>query len=406
MNKNEQNSSSLQEMIRDIKIMRYEKLPINWDNCSAIYSLYSEKFTAKTFNPIIINWNVNKLNRYKMEFLKEKIITFKPDIIFLSECWIIPENLTTYIKFVSNDFYRNTLYIKSNILRNRSVIPIDRGFLFEDLCFRYVPPSAGYINLKENEIGDYNFMSHSWIDHRRFNKEKRDMKIGGLGSKLIYPHDVKFLDSLSDHDMEIIRIRTNWKKILKVDMRKLENALKASLITGKLEYFYSDQSIKSYKSNSRIVNPNIIEFSQWEKIYGNEKNPNLQFKPHIVGNNKITQPFGTMAYDDDQIPLKPITKFIVKNELDLNDTQKLINVLQKHPSIGRIVSILKKHHKLEDIKDIRPVCILPVAMRLVEQTRSDLCNLPVSDFIYGFRPDNSVHNLFKHFFGNLNRKIK
>ena len=395
------NNSSLQEMISNIKLMRKGKLIKNWEDSSAIYNLFSTKFSKKTFCPIIINWNVNSINKKKFEFLQDKIYNFKPDIIFLSECWIKPMNIPTFTKFSSNDCYQNTLYIKTDKLRNKSVVPIDRGFLFEDLCFRYVPPQSKYISLRENEIGDYNFYSNTWVNAYNFNKEKRKTDVGGLGSKLKYSHEVKFLDSPSDHNIEIIKINENWKKILQVDMRKLENALESAITNGKLEYFYSDRSVKRKRINSRIVNPNTFDIQDWIDIYGQDNTPKLPHK-HIIGNKTITESFGTFAYDADDIPLKPITKFIKKKKLNLSQLQNLVNVLQKYPSIGRIVTILKQKHKLESIKDIRPICILPVAMRITEQTRRDLCNLPTSNFIYGFKPQSSVHNLFANFFKEFN----
>lgn len=395
--------SSLQEMINECKILRANKLPINFESSHAIYNLFSSKYYKKTFEPTILVWNINRVSELKMKSIHKYIIDLQPDIIFLIECWQNAPNLTGYIKYTTNDVYYNQLYIKSDRIRNRPITFIECGILVDDIAFRYIPPLyKNRINLMENEIGDYNFLSHNWIDNSMFEKENRLNNIGGTGCKLIYDHDVKFIKSLSDHHIMIIKIKENWKKTLKTDPRKLDIALHNSLITGRLEYFYSDQKLNRSSNNFRKVNPNIIKLDEWVDIYGNDPKYIERAKLYQLGNKCIERTIGTNAYDNDDYPLKPISKFIKENNLNLQQTSNIIKALNQYPPKGRIIPILKKGHKLINIKDIRPICILPVSMRLAEETRIDIINgLPIHKAIYAFRPGFSIHSLFYDFFNEF-----
>lgn len=402
MKMNETKNSSLREMINQSKLMRSAKMTNNQENIHALYQHFTHRYEKKSFKPLIFAWNANRIDKKKFGFLLEIVFKYHPDILFVSECWLKTNHINGYTAIVSNDVYQNHLYIKADKLRNRNITTTECGFLVEDIAFRYIPPKySNEFRLLENEIGDFNFKSHLWINHKNFKKEIKDFGIGGMGCKLRYDNTTKFIEAPSDHKAILIQINEDWKKTFKVDHRKLENALNNCLITGKLDYIYSDVPIKNIRFNSRMLNPNAIDFDQWEEVYGNKPRyiPHMQ---HIIGNSPIDKSFGTNAYDAHNLPLKPITKFIADNKLGPVQIQQIVNATQKFPTKSRIVTILKKDHKLKDIRDIRPISILPVAMRITEATRNDLTKLPTNKRIFSFKPGLSIHNLFECFFGDFN----
>ena len=365
-----------------------------------IVNYWNYSYATNDIYPNIICLNLQSQNTKHIKDFFSAIKQYNPHIIFTIENWREYPDLENYVKFISKDVYMNHIYIRNDIIRNRSLEYIPNGFRFEDINFRYFPPHSRKTTLFQNEIGDFNFDSNSWMRNLKHNflREKRYDKPGGIGFKLSKLYDYSFFYTDSDHMGLYIRINQPFKRHLIADQRKVDNAIEDIIYnnSSELEYIYKHNRNYKYKMCDKIINPNIFSLSDWRNLYrdNNMKN-NLQSDK--IGSGIIEKPIGTNAYDDNNRPIKMISKSIIKNSIKHDNLDKIIKVLNNDKPNARIVC-LKKKDPVTSLNDVRPIVILPASMKIREKTRiklKDALTKRCDDRIKSFRPGKSINDCIR-----------
>ena len=116
-----------------------------------------------------------------------------------------------------------------------------------------------------------------------------------------------------------------------------------------------------------------------------------------IGSGIIEKPIGTNAYDDNNRPIKMISKSIIKNSIKHDNLDKIIKVLNNDKPNARIVC-LKKKDPVTSLNDVRPIVILPASMKIREKTRIKLKDALIKrcdNRIKSFRPGKSINDCIR-----------
>ena len=327
------------------------------------------------------------------------------------EAWSRYPNIDSYYRIIDDSIYMNHIYIRNDILRNRTIDTIEYGFRIDDINFRYLPPKTKKILLGANEIGDFNFLSNKWIKNIEFTKENRLGKTGGMGfklNKLIKKY--AFIDCVSDHDCIYIELNEPIRKYLLADKNKVVNAMDDIFKRGSNEfkYIYKFRKNLKYRRNKDIINPNKFDMEAWYNIYGNviNKYKKGNYITTLGNNRELTQSIGTNCYDVNNRPTKMITQYLYKNEIKNENLEKFIKILSKDEKFNaRIICINKKKNTIPNsINDIRPISILPISMKISEHTRVKLRDKLIActdKRIFSFLPGQSTHNAINDIFDHI-----
>ena len=372
-----------------------------------IVNYWNYIYNIQDVYPIIVCLNINGKNFKHTLNVYESVQKYKPHIIFTIENWKEYPNINNYTKFTTNDCYMNCLFIRNDIVRNRSVNKIPYGFRFDDICFRYCKPGCKKTELFQNEIGDYNFNSNTWIDNSQFFREDRRNKPGGMGFRLNKKFTYEFFTTSSDHDGIAIKILENWKMNKLADKRKVELAIKDIVYnySDEFGYIYKFSNNYKYKHSDKIINPNIFPLDDWKKLYRHNNIKNTQQSKDIGYYGSITKPLGTNAYDANNRPIKMITDTLKNMYISHDVLQRCVDIFAKDNFEARVVC-LKKHKEVESLKDIRPIVIEPISMKIRERTREVLktkLSLRIDSRIYSFIEGKSTTDAIQNIIYDLRR---
>ena len=350
--------------------------------------------------PKILCFNVNRLTFFKASQIKILFEKFKPDIAWAMENWTNPIEINGYNLFIDKSIYKNALYVRANIIRNRLVRDIPYGLSLDNLNFRYIPPNSKKTLLYEDEYGDFNFLSNSWISKRKFVMEKRYNKLGGMGFKSTDKTQFKFIDFPSDHDAIIVQFESAWKKYLRNDKIKLENEIN-TLEKGKnIGYIFKNTDNYKYPraDNGKIINPikENLNLEPWFKLYGHDPDKiNYDYKP-IISNGNLHK-INSKAYDLNNISNKMVLD-ILTDKQDPKINQLFVN---NNPGnfASKVVCLRKKDKNPDNVLNLRAIQISPINFKIAEQSRNKLKQWLIDNTdrnrILSFLPGLSCLDIFK-----------
>ena len=351
---------------------------------------------AIEIKPVILAINVNHLSNLKLQQLYELIHVYNPDIMWIMEIWNKPPTLLGYNMFNDRSMHTNVLYVKSNIIRRRTIVEIPYGFKLEDICFRYVPPFAKKIELTANEIGDFNFKSHKkWISTKFFYQE--NALYTGMGFRLTMPNKHEFIKVLSDHSALIIHVNTIWKKYLRNDFYKLENEINLLGSKSQIGYIYKNSDTYVYPKNNtnKIINPiqKQIDITPWKELYKHiETRDNENYKPKI-SDGKLHK-IASHAYDINNIANKMVLEILINKKNDV--AQKFI-MANNGQFASKTVCFVKKDKIPDKIMNLRAIQVSPINFKIAEQSRSKLKEWLIENTdarIVSFLPGKSALDVF------------
>jgi hypothetical protein len=356
--------------------------------------------------PRIICLNLQSKNTKHTRDFFDVIKKYKPHIIFTMENWKLYPNLDNYVRFTTKSIHMNHLYIRNDIIRNRSLQYIQYGFRFEDICFRYIPPNSSETTLYQNEIGDFNFNSNRWskkyLDD--FYREKRFGIPGGLGFRLNKLHNYSFFQTSADHMGLYIQINEPFKCNPLADKRKIDLAIEDinNNRVQDFEYIYKYNRNYKYKMCNDIINPNIFDFKDWENLYKHDDDK-IDLQSNNIGMGILDKHLGTKAYDANNRPIKMIVESLNKLNTTRNELVKFNQIINKDPCNARVICLRKKND-VQSLNDVRPIVILPTGMKIRENTRKILkeeLKNRIDNRIVSFMEGKSVHNCLSFLINNI-----
>lgn len=359
---------------------------------------YAERNTENLkVKPIILAVNINHLTGPKIYELRDMFENFKPDIAWIMECWATPINFYGYNKFVDKTIYQNTLYIRSNLLRNRLVTNINYGFRLDNLHFRYIPPKSKSTELFDEEFGDFNFRTNTWINRKDFYMESRQLKEGGMGFKSALQNFFRFIKIRSDHAAIVVQISNEWIKFLRNDYYKLENNIEGLENSNQIGYFYKNSDNYSYpkRNNGKLINPirENLDLKPWKDLYKHDENKfNLGYKPTISDGH--LHKIASRAYDVNNISNRMVLEILYDKPKYL--AQKFINALSGEFS-SKTVCLTKKNKEPNSVLNLRAIQISPISFKIAEQTRTHLKDWLIKHTdsrAIAFMPGRSVNDVF------------
>ena len=366
----------------------------------------TRNYTKVQVKPKILCINVNKLSGAKFQEIIERINATQPDVAWFMENWTEFPEILGYNRFIDKSIYRNTLLVKSELIRNRLVTEIPYGFRLEDLYFRYIPPHSKRCELTINEFGDYNFLSNSWIDITNFTTEIRQNKIGGMGFKTNIENNYRFIEFPSDHSAIFVQFKSHWDKYLRNDYYKLENEILSMKQNKSIGYIFKNSDNYNYPKNksNKLINPikENLDLSPWYDLYKHKEDKiNVGYKP-VISNGKLHN-INSRAYDANNISNKMVIDILNKyNNTEL--IQQFINNNNRDAFESKVVCLRKKDKEANSILNLRAIQISPVNFKLAEQSRTKLKEWLIAKSdkrIFSFVPNSSCCELFKNLKDNI-----
>jgi hypothetical protein len=334
--------------------------------------------------------------------LKQLIKNFWPKFVWIMEPDNQIKNLTYYVKVKALDFHQSQLWIREDCYRGRNISRIPYGIQVDDLNFRYIPPKAKKkCKFEENEIGDFNFRTHKWIN-LHLKCEKRFGIPGGLGIQTKYENTVSFIDFPTDHDALYCKLDRPIKQEREVDWIKLEYELTkadenpvTNIYKNKLP---KNKEFKEQRLNSSIINPitKHLDLKDWLELYGHNimkcANSNYKVKLSLGDPRNII----SKAKDINGISIQKFIK-MAKN-YNAAQRQIMVNKLCKMRFDTRVVCLKKKGKPPDKVKNLRPIQISPIQFKMAEQSRTHLkswLEKRTDPRFYAFIPGKDIFGLLR-----------
>lgn len=347
--------------------------PINIDILNKLDKYATRNNEDIYVKPRILLVNVNKISDDKLNKIKQVIEKSCIDIIWIMEIWHEPPQFNGFNSFTVSDVYKNTLYVRANLCRNRLIKEIPYGLRLDDFHFRYIKPNSNKTELFINEFGDFNFNSNKWIKNDNFAIEKRNNNPGCMGFRTEYNKEFYFIEFSKDHDMVIIEIKEKWKKYLLNDRFKLENEINDIEDKKKLGYIFKISNKYKYpKINKKIVDPirNNLDLRPWYNLYEHDPNKidNKGYKP-IVSYGSSLHTISSKAYDVNNISNKMVLDILTKKN---HDTIEKFVEINDGEFKCKTICLIKRNKEPNTVMNLRPIQVNPINFKIAEQSREAL----------------------------------
>lgn len=324
--------------------------------------------------------NVNGQHRHNSK-VNDLVKKFQPMLVFIIEPYIHWNPPSQYHAIFSNNLYRNTLWIRNDIRKGKSISRINYGFAVDNIAFRYIPPNSKRQKIipYDVEVGDWNLLSNKWISlQRKVICECRNGKPGGICLITNIDSNCTFHEINSDHKAMFAKVHTKIKPKLKTDYWKLNKALEKGIqgTTDKDIYTYdrrwkTDRQL-AITENTKLINP-IARNLDLQPYYDLYKHQNSKAVPDWYV-PKVSEPTSktiqSRAEDINQVPIRTMINLTKK----LNSTQKN-NVMKAFGWIKfetRTVCLRKKDKEPDKVTNLRPIQISPWNFKVAEQSRKGL----------------------------------
>jgi len=351
-------------------------------NVLNVLSQYDQRTDVQyEFNSVtVLAANVNAQHRHNSE-VNKIVDKYQPMFVFIMEPYIHWNPPSSYHALYCNNLYRNSLWIRNDIRKGKTISRINYGIAVDNIAFRYIPPNTKpqKFPLYDMEIGDWNLLSNKWINvNRRINCECRNGKPGGICAITNFPIKCTYHNIKSDHAAIFADITMKIKPKLKTDYWKLNKALEKGVVgIVDKDIFTYDRRWKTdrqlvIKENNKIINPvaRNLDLQPYYELY---KHQNSKAVPDWYV-PKISEPTAKIiqskAEDINQIPIRSMIK-LTKN-LNVDQKNELMKSFGWTKFETRTICLKKKDKEPNKVTNLRPIQISPWNFKIAEQSRTKL----------------------------------
>jgi len=333
----------------------------------------------KKITIIVANVNFQARNQKLLDLIKK----LHPMLVLIIEPYAIINPPINYSSILHNTFYKNVVWIRNDLVKQRTISRIPYGIQIDNIALRYIPPSSNkcQLDIHEIEVGDFNFLSNPWLELENIYCENRYGKPGGVAICTKLKHDTKFINIGSDHKVMYTIIDGTIKAKKKIDNYKLTKAIIDATegIINKDVYtldkrWKEDRNIRLTNQNQKLINPvaKHLDLDPYKQIYHHDerKTSNFGYTPQIRSTEwKHIQ---SKAEDVNNFQIRKMIELTKK--LSLPRKQNVLNCFRWIQFNSRTVFLRKKGKEPNKITNLRPIQISPWTFKIAEQSRTKLKN--------------------------------
>jgi len=359
----------------------------------------------------ILSANVFRWNSKRSPTVTSLIMSHKPAVVFLAECYEFLPSFAGYSSYISMDKYKNVLLLHDKISQSVEVIQENFGFKLilngtTVLYAAYYPPNNSYTSVPYADVyfGDFNLNTNTKLASllpRAYNYsfELRNGKRGGMMVASSSKFQNSWFEIFSDHQasLSVFPIKSNILFKMEYDIGKIINKLKMAAYTGILNLenirrpvrprifsgrmsIYTLSTLLTTKVGQRILhdkfnikNTKFVDLNAFTKERIDPWKRLLMDKERIISPPYIPE---SQAYPD--LP-QPKSKARDLNGIPYNHTiniyndlkdaemrKKLVKSLTDLRDIRTKVLAIRKSSKVKDVLDTRGISLLPEGNRIFE----------------------------------------